>query len=130
MTTIYGIRNCDTTKRALAWLERHGVRYEFHDYKLAGIDRAQLQSWSAQCGWQPLLNTRGTTWRKLTRAQQTDLDEAKALRLMSIQPGLINRPVLAHGGILLVGFDAARYTSLFAKCVVVAGSKPARTAPT
>lgn len=113
MTTIYGIRNCDTTQRALVWLDEHGVRYHFHDYKRAGVERRQLHDWSANCGWQALLNTRGTTWRKLTLEQRADLDETKALRLMTSQPSLIKRPVLAHGEILLVGFDAARYAKLF-----------------
>lgn len=96
-------------KKAFAWLDDHGVRYEFHDYKKSGIDTARLKAWSKQVGWEVLLNTRGTTWRKLTPAQQANLDEAKALRLMSENPSLIKRPVLETGKELLVGFDAGRY---------------------
>jgi arsenate reductase (glutaredoxin) len=109
MTTIYGIRNCDTMKKAFAWLDGHKVRYEFHDYKSAGIELARLKAWSKQVGWETLLNTRGTTWRKLLPAQQANLDERKALQLMSEHPSLIRRPVLEHGATLLVGFDAQQY---------------------
>lgn len=114
MPTIFGIKNCDTMKKALSWLEDHGVRYEFHDYKKSGIDIARLKTWSKQVGWEVLLNTRGTTWRKLTPAQQAHLDEGKALTLMSENPSLIKRPVLETGKALLVGFDAGRYTATLA----------------
>jgi Spx/MgsR family transcriptional regulator len=113
--TIYGIKNCDTMKKAFAWLDDHGVRYDFHDYKKAGIDAARLKAWSKQVGWEPLLNTRGTTWRKLSPAQQAKLDEAKALRLMSENPSLIKRPVLQHGNMLMVGFLPEQYSEAFGK---------------
>jgi arsenate reductase (glutaredoxin) len=113
MTTIYGIKNCDTMKKAFAWLDSHGVRHVFHDYKASGIDEARLKAWSKQVGWEVLLNTRGTTWRKLTPAQQENIDEAKAIRLMSENPSLIKRPVLDTGKALLVGFDTVRYSSAF-----------------
>ncbi|MEX0958982.1 MAG: ArsC family reductase [Burkholderiales bacterium] len=109
MTTIYGIRNCDTMKKAFKWLDSHRVAYSFHDYKSAGIDLARLKAWSRKEGWQTLLNTRGTTWRKLSPEQQADLDESKALELMRAHPSLIKRPVLESGATLLVGFDAERY---------------------
>lgn len=96
-------------KKAFAWLDDHGVRYDFHDYKKSGVDIARLEAWSKRVGWEALLNTRGTTWRKLTPAQQADLDEAKALKLMSANTSLIKRPVLEAGKNLLVGFDPARY---------------------
>ncbi|MEQ1880150.1 MAG: ArsC family reductase [Burkholderiales bacterium] len=115
MTTIYGIRNCDTMKKAFAWLDTHGIRYAFHDYKTAGIDATHLKAWSKQVGWEVLLNTRGTTWRKLSPAQQENLDEAKAIRLMIENPSLIKRPVLDTGKGLLVGFDPTRYTAMFDK---------------
>lgn len=115
MPTIYGIRNCDTMKKAFAWLDDHGVSYDFHDYKKSGIDAARLKSWSQQVGWEVLLNTRGTTWRKLAPAQQANLDEAKALKLMRENPSLIKRPVLETGRDLLVGFDAERYRSMLLK---------------
>jgi arsenate reductase (glutaredoxin) len=115
VTTIYGIKNCDTMKKAFAWLDAHGVRYDFHDYKAAGIDMARLKAWSTQVGWEVLLNTRGTSWRKLSPTQQAHLDEAKALKLMSEHPSLIKRPVLESGNALLVGFVAERYTEAFKK---------------
>ena len=113
MTTVYGIKNCATMKKAFAWLDGHGVRYEFHDYKTAGIDVARLQAWSKQVSWEVLLNTRGTTWRKLSPTQQAHLDESKALKLMSEHPSLIKRPVLESGNALLVGFVPERYTEAF-----------------
>lgn len=109
--TIFGIKNCDTMKKAFAWLDSHGVSYAFHDYKVSGIDATRLEAWSTQVGWEVLLNTRGTTWRKLRPAQQTNLDEAKAFKLMIENPSLIKRPVLDTGKDLLVGFDSARYAS-------------------
>ena len=115
MPTIYGIKNCNTMKKAFAWLDDHGVRYNFHDYKTAGIDAAKLKAWSKQVGWETLLNTRGTTWRKLSPAQQANLDENKALRLMMENPSLIKRPVLEHGSALVVGFIPERYSKAFRK---------------
>ena len=102
-------------KKAYAWLDAHGVHYEFHDYKAAGIDVARLTAWSKQVGWEVLLNTRGTTWRKLSPTQQAHLDENKALKLMSENPSLIKRPVLENGNVLLVGFVAERYIEAFKK---------------
>ena len=115
MTTIFGIKNCDTMKKAFAWLDNHGVRYEFHDYKSAGIEIARLKDWSKQVGWEVLLNSHGTTWRKLSPTQQAHLDENKALKLMSENPSLIKRPVLENGKALLVGFVPERYTEAFKK---------------
>jgi arsenate reductase len=115
VTTIFGIKNCDTMKKAFAWLDAHDLRYDFHDYKTAGIDLDRLKSWSKQVGWETLLNTRGTTWRKLSPTQQANLDENKALRLMSENPSLIKRPVLENGKALLVGFVPERYTDAFKK---------------
>lgn len=115
MTTIYGIRNCDTMKKAFAWLDGHGVPYDFHDYKTAGIDAARLKDWSKQVGWEVLLNTHGTTWRKLSPTQQAHLDENKALKLMAEHPSLIKRPVLENGNSLLVGFVPERYIEAFKK---------------
>lgn len=111
MVTIFGIKNCDTMKKAFAWLDGHGVDYDFHDYKVAGIEVAHLKAWSKQVGWDVLLNTRGTTWRKLSPAQQANIDEAKAIKLMVENPSLIKRPVLENGKNLLVGFAPDRYES-------------------
>jgi arsenate reductase len=107
--TIYGIKNCDTMKKARAWLDQRGVAYTFHDYKAAGIERALLEDWSRQVGWETLLNRAGTTFRKLAEADRTGLDEKKAITLMLAQPSMIKRPVLDIGGRLLVGFKPADY---------------------
>jgi arsenate reductase len=107
--TIYGIKNCDTMKKARTWLDEHAVAYTFHDYKVAGIDAGRLQRWAGKAGWETLLNRSGTTFRKLTDAQKADLDERKALALMIEQPSLIKRPVLETGDALLVGFKPDAY---------------------
>lgn len=107
--TIHGIRNCDTMKKAFAWLDAQGIAFGFHDYKAAGLDRAMLEGWVAALGWQALLNRAGTTFRKLPEAERDGLDEARAIALMLVQPSMVKRPVLAAPGILLVGFDAAAW---------------------
>ena len=107
--TLYGIKNCDTMKKARAWLDSHGVQYEFHDYKAAGIESEVLARWAAELGWEVLLNRAGTTFRKLPDAQKTGLNERKAISLMVAQPSMIKRPVLEKGKRLLVGFDPAVY---------------------
>jgi Spx/MgsR family transcriptional regulator len=109
--TIYGIRNCDTMKKARAWLEAHGVDYRFHDYRAAGIDKDRLESWCRVVGWEALLNRAGTTFRKLPEADRQALDARKAVELMLAQPSLIKRPVLDLGGRLLVGFKPELYAS-------------------
>ena len=111
--TIHGIKNCDTMKKARAWLDAHGVAHAFHDYKTAGIDRATLQGWAAKVGWELLLNRAGTTFRKLPDADKTALDEAKAIDLMLAQPSMIKRPVLDVGGQRLVGFKPDAYAAKF-----------------
>ncbi|MBV8917045.1 ArsC family reductase [Bradyrhizobium sp.] len=107
--TIYGIRNCDTMKKARAWLDSHGVVYDFHDYKAAGIAKDRLKQWSDALGWETLLNRAGTTFRKLPDADREGLDEKKALALMLAQPSMIRRPVLDLGGKLVVGFKPEIY---------------------
>jgi arsenate reductase len=112
--TIFGIKNCDTMKKARAWLDAHDVAYAFHDYKAAGIDRERLQRWSGKVGWEPLLNRSGTTFRKLPESDRQALDAAKAMALMLAQPSMIKRPVLElDGGKLLVGFQPAAYAEAF-----------------
>jgi arsenate reductase len=111
-TTLYGIKNCDTIKKARTWLAAHGVEYAFHDYKEAGIERAKLDEWIAAVGWEVLLNRAGTTFRKLPDAAKEDLTQAKAVRLMLEQPSMIKRPVLERGRALLVGFDPQKYSAL------------------
>jgi arsenate reductase len=107
--TIYGIKNCDTMKKARAWLDGNGVAYGFHDYKTAGIDKARLTGWVKQVGWETLLNRAGTTFRKLDEADRQDLTAAKAITLMLAQPSMIKRPVLDLGDRLLVGFKPEIY---------------------
>ena len=108
--TLYGIKNCDTMKKARAWLDARGRTYVFHDYKAAGIDRARLQGWAKQVGWETLLNRAGTTFRKLPEAEKTGLTEARAIDLMLAQPSIIKRPVLEWGsGKLVVGFRPEAY---------------------
>jgi len=108
--TIYGIPNCDTMKKARTWLDEHGVAYDFHDYKKAGIDRERLEAWSKKVGWETLLNRAGTTFRKLPDNDKQGLTEKKAIALMQAQPSLIKRPVLDLGrGKLLVGFKPEAY---------------------
>ena len=110
--TIYGIKNCDTMKKARAWLDQRGVDYAFHDYKTAGIDRAKLEGWAKKAGWETLLNKAGTTFRKLPDADKEGLTEAKAIKLMLAQPSMIKRPVLElGGGKLLVGFKPEDYAA-------------------
>lgn len=107
--TIYGIKNCDTMKKARAWLDAHGVAYGFHDYKVAGIDRARLEGWAREVGWEALLNRAGTTFRKLPDKDKEGLTEKKALALMLDQPSMIKRPVLDRNGALIVGFKPEVY---------------------
>ena len=111
-TILYGIKNCDTMKKARAWLDSHGVAYEFHDYKVSGIDKATLERWADVVGWETLLNRAGTTFRKLPEKQKTDLTRAKAIQLMLEQPSMIKRPVLERGKKLLVGFSPEKYSAL------------------
>ena len=110
--TIFGIKNCDTMKKAFAWLAANGVAYDFIDYRQAGVAAAHLPDWNRRVGWQALLNTRGLTWRKLAAAERAEVDEARALQLMVEHPSLIKRPVLDRGGKLTVGFKPETYAAL------------------
>jgi arsenate reductase len=112
---VYGIKNCDTMKKARAWLDGRGVVYAFHDYKAAGIDKATLTGWTKAVGWETLLNRAGTTFRKLPDADKEGLTEAKAIKLMVDQPSMIKRPVIDRNGKLLVGFKPAEFEKAFAK---------------
>ncbi len=111
-TIVYGIKNCDTMKKARAWLDAHDMGHEFHDYKVAGIDRATLEKWAQIVGWEVLLNRAGTTFRKLPDAAKTGLAEARAIKLMLEQPSMIKRPVLERGKSLQVGFTPEKYSAL------------------
>lgn len=110
-TTLYGIKACDTMKKARTWLDQHGVSYVFHDYKTVGIDRDNLERWCNEHGWETLLNRAGTTFRKLDEAHKADLDQHKAIELMLAQPSMIKRPVLDLGNKTLVGFKPERYAA-------------------
>ncbi|CAI1180711.1 putative reductase [Serratia entomophila] len=109
--TMYGIKNCDTIKKARRWLEEQGVAYQFHDYRTDGLDERLLRGFVERLGWEPLLNTRGTTWRKLDEAQRNACDNADAaITLMLAQPAIIKRPLLDDGkGHALLGFSADGY---------------------
>jgi arsenate reductase (glutaredoxin) len=113
MTVMYGIKNCDTIKRARTWLESHKVDYDFHDYKSAGIDRALLEGWVKKAGWEVLLNRAGTTFKKLPDADKDGITEKKAIALMLAQPSMIKRPVLEGKGKLTIGFKPEDYKKLF-----------------
>lgn len=110
---IYGIKACDTMQKAFAWLEGHGVAYDFHDYKKAGVTREQLSRWCRAAGWESVLNRAGTTFRKLPEADRQGLDQEKAIALMIAGPSMIKRPVLEAGDRLEIGFKPDRYAALF-----------------
>ena len=108
---IYGIKNCDTMKKARLWLDEHGIDYAFHDYKASGIDRDHLERWCADAGWETVLNRAGTTFRQLPNEAKADLDPEKAIALMLAQPSMIKRPVLEANGKLLIGFKPEIYAA-------------------
>lgn len=111
MIEIYGIKNCTTMKKAFDWCEAHAVEFNFHDYKKQGVDRARLVQWCQHLGWKSLVNTRGTTWRKLTPAQQDITTQSQAVALMLEYPSVIKRPVVETGTQLLIGFDPQLFAS-------------------
>jgi arsenate reductase len=115
LTIIYGIKNCDTMKKARAWLDAHDIAYVFHDYKASGIDKAKLETWAKVVGWETLLNRAGTTFRKLPDTDKVGLTERKAIALMLATPSMIKRPVIEKGGKLMVGFEPDAYARAFAK---------------
>lgn len=113
MITLYGIPNCDTIKKARAWLKEHGVDYSFHDYKKAGVDEDRLRAWVGELGWEALLNRRGTTWRKLPEDVREGIDEEGAMAVMLESPSIIRRPVLDLGDRRVVGFSSDGYREMF-----------------
>lgn len=114
--TLYGIKNCDTIKKARAWLAEHQVDYRFHDYRSDGLDASLLDQFIDQLGWQALLNTRGTTWRRLDESVRNRIDNAQtATALMLQQPAIIKRPLLVVGGEMFLGFKAEQYTQIFTR---------------
>ena len=113
MTTMYGIKNCDTIKKARTWLEGQGIAYDFHDYKTAGIDAATLHAWVDRLGWETVLNRAGTTFRKLPEADRAEIDANKAVALMQASPSMIKRPMLLQGDALIAGFKPETYAAVF-----------------
>jgi arsenate reductase len=111
MVTIYGIQNCTTMKKAFAWCDEHGVAFDFHDYRKQGVDPAKLKAWCSHIGWKTLVNTRGTTWRKLPPERQSIAGQDEAIALMLEYPSVIKRPVVETGAQLLVGFDPQIFAS-------------------
>ncbi len=112
-TVVYGIRNCDTMKKAFAWLDGRKVAYEFHDYKKAGVPPGKLQQWAGKVGWEKLANTRGPTWRKIPDAKKAGLNEARALALLEENSSAIKRPIVEAGSKLIVGFDPEDFSRHF-----------------
>ena len=112
MITIFGIKQCSTMKKAFDWLDGHNIEYTFHDYKKLGVERATLETWIKETGWEPLLNTKGTTWRKLSEEARQNIDAEKAISLMLANPSIIKRPVITGKGSMLVGFNEENYQRL------------------
>jgi len=112
MTTLYGIPNCDTIKKARKWLDDKNIAYEFHDYKKAGIDRKTLKNWCKEFGYETLINNRGTTWRKLEDQLKNNINETSAIKIMQENTSVIKRPVLISDHTKIVGFNEADYKSL------------------
>ena len=113
MTTLYGIRNCDTIKKARRWLKENGIEYHFHDVRTDGITRADLQHWMKTLDWEKLLNRRGTSWRKLPASVRNSINKTSATSVMLDNPAIIKRPVLACGNKLYLGFSVDSYQSIF-----------------
>ncbi len=113
MLRVFGIRRCDTMSRAMAWLNEQQIEFHLHDYKKDGVPADRLAGWIARAGWQAVVNTRGTTFRKLPPEQTSDLDDTRALALLTENPSAIRRPIIEHAGELLIGFDPARWSEIF-----------------
>jgi len=115
VTTLYGIKNCDTIKKARKWLTDNGIEYKFHDVRGDGIDLASIDNWVDQAGWETVLNRRGTTWRKLDSSVQESTDRGNVSALLLEHPAMIKRPVLDTDGAITIGFKAENYQSIFKK---------------
>ena len=113
MVTVFGIKNCDTIRKARRWLDAQGVEYSFHDVRSDGLSRTQLEGWATSLGWENLLNRRGTTWRKLPESVRDTINKRTAIKLMLEQPAMIKRPVLDLGNSLHLGFSEETWTGLF-----------------
>lgn len=111
MLTMYGIRNCDTCRKAQKWLDANSIGYRFHDVRADGLQESDLLRWAGKVEWQKLLNTRSTTWRGIPETMRSDVDETRALKLMLQHPTLVKRPVLEKGKKVIVGFSAQEYAA-------------------
>lgn len=112
MKILYGIKNCDSVKKARSWLDKHEVVYQFHDFRTDGLSPEQLDSFIKKAGWEQLLNKRSNSWRQLNDLQKIDLNREKAASLMLNNPTLIKRPVLQIDGQIFIGFNAENYQTL------------------
>jgi Spx/MgsR family transcriptional regulator len=113
MTTLYGIKNCDTMKKARAWLDGRGIDYVFHDYKVAGLPEPLARAWVAELGWEAVVNRRGTTWRRLPESVRASMDAESAIRVMVESPSIVRRPMLDTGGVRHLGFSPDQYQEIF-----------------
>lgn len=113
MTIVYGIKNCDTVKKACAWLTQHEIEFQFHDFRKDGLSKAKVTNWLKSVDWETLLNKRGTTWRKLSDQQKSDATKTNIADLMVVEPTLIKRPVVEHNGKVMIGFSTDTYKELF-----------------
>ena len=113
MITVFGIKNCDTIKKARNWLTDQGIEYQFHDFRANGIDRDRIETWIQQTGWETVLNRRGTTWRKLDAAIQDTVNRDNVAALLAEHPAMIKRPVLDIDGDISIGFKPDLYQSIF-----------------
>ncbi|MEZ5538038.1 MAG: ArsC family reductase [Thiolinea sp.] len=113
MTTLYGISNCDTIRKARKWLQEREIEYSFHDFRKDGLNPVQLRAWVTELGWEALINKRGTTWRNLPQQTRDSMDETLALAVMEDQPAIIKRPLLDSAGQLTVGFSEDQYRRIF-----------------
>jgi len=111
MITLYGIKNCDTVRKACKWLDANGVEYHLHDIRKDGLTAAKIKSWASEVDWELLLNRRGLTWRKLSDDDKADINKTKAIKLMAAEPTLIKRPVIETGNAVMVGFDENNYAA-------------------
>jgi Spx/MgsR family transcriptional regulator len=110
---IYGIKNCDTMKKAFQWLDTRKIPYEFHDYKKTGFDKSVIEAAIREQGWENVLNRKGTSWRALPEGTKSSVTDAKALKLAQENPSLIRRPLMVHKGKTHIGFDDKTYTEIF-----------------
>ena len=113
MTTIYGIKNCDTVKKACRWLDDNNIDYQFHDFRKDGLSQSKVKQWANHVDWEILLNRRGTTWRKISDSQKESINKSNAIKLMIEQPTLIKRPVIEHNKTIVVGFSEDSYKETF-----------------